>query len=213
MKRSLSENLRRSLGDHKSPSVSLQTVVDNVEEQGFGLLLMILSLPSALPIPAAGYSTPFGILFIALGLQMLAGRHRPWLPKWASKKKLSRDFAEKAIGGAARWLTRIEKLVHPRLKWISSPFGSRFMSFVVVVMAMLMTLPIPTTNTFPAAVIFLIGVGLSEEDGLFCMVATALGVAAIALYTFVIYILITQGMEGVEGLKEWVKDLFKTQPE
>ena len=87
------------------------------------------------------------------------------------------------------------------------------MSFVVVVMAMLMTLPIPTTNTFPAAVIFLIGVGLSEEDGLFCMVATALGVAAIAVYTFVIYILITQGMEGVEGLKEWVKGLFQTQPE
>ena len=140
---------------------------------------MVLSLPSALPIPAAGYSTPFGIIFIALGLQMLAGRHRPWLPKWAAKRKLSRAFAEKAIGGAARWLTKIEKLVHPRLKWISSPFGSRFMSFVVVVMAMLMTLPIPTTNTFPAAVIFLIGVGLSEEDGLFCMGAMALGVVAI----------------------------------
>ena len=82
------------------------------------------------------------------------------------------------------------------------------MSFVVVVMAILMTLPIPTTNTFPAAVIFLIGVGLSEEDGLFCMVATALGIAAIALYASVIYTLITQGMEGVEGLKEWVKNLF-----
>jgi len=208
MKRSLSENLRRSLGDHKSPEVNLQTIVDNVEEQGFGLLLMILSLPSALPIPAAGYSTPFGILFIALGLQMMAGRHRPWLPNWAAKRNLSRAFAEKAIGGAARWLTKIERLVHPRLKWISSPFGSRFMSFVVVVMAVLMTLPIPTTNTFPAAVIFLIGVGLSEEDGLFCMGATALGVIAIALYTFVIYILVTQGMEGVENLKEWIKGLF-----
>ncbi len=208
MKRSLSENLKRSLGEHKGSDVSLKDILDNVEEQGFGLLLMILSLPSALPIPAAGYSTPFGLLFILLGLQMMAGRHEPWLPKWAMSRSMSRSFAEKAIGGATRWLTRIERLVHPRLEWISSRFGSRFMSFVVVVMAILMAIPIPTTNTFPAAVIFLIGVGLSEEDGLFCLGACALGVAAIALYAVVIYILITQGMDGVEHFKDWIKSLF-----
>lgn len=206
MNRSLSENLRRSLGDHKSDNVSLATILDNVEEQGFGLLLMTLSLPSALPIPAAGYSTPFGLLFMLLGFQLLAGRHEPWLPQWALKRSMSRAFAEKAIGRAANWLSKIERLVHPRLKWISSPFGSRFMSVVIVLMACLMTLPIPLTNTFPAAVIFLIGVGLSEKDGLFCLGACILGSMAIALYIFVIYLLATQGLEGVEHLKEWIKE-------
>lgn len=209
MKRSLSENLSRSLGEDEESDIELKSILDNVEEQGFGLLLMVLSLPSALPVPAAGYSTPFGILFILLGMQMLLGRRRPWLPEWAARRKMSRGFAKKAIGGATRWLTFIEKLVHPRLKWISSPFGSRFLSFVVVVMAILMTLPIPTTNTFPAAVIFLIGVGLSEKDGLFCLGACALGVIAIAIYTVVIYILITQGMDGVIALKEWFKGLLE----
>jgi len=208
MKNSLSENLRRSLGETEDSDISLKTILENVDEQGFGLLLMVLSLPSALPIPAAGYSTPFGILFILLGLQMLAGRHRPWLPEWAARRKMGRAFAEKALGTAAKWLTKIETLVHPRLKWISSPFGSRFLSFVVVVMAALMTLPIPTTNTFPAAVIFLIGVGLSEKDGLFCLGACALGVIAIGIYTVVIYLLITQGMEGVMQFKEWIKSLL-----
>ncbi len=208
MKRSLSENLSRSLGEDEESYIELKSILDNVEEQGFGLLLMVLSLPSALPVPAAGYSTPFGILFILLGMQMLLGRRRPWLPEWAARRKMSRGFAKKAIGGTTRWLTFIEKLVHPRLKWISSPFGSRFLSFVVVVMAILMTLPIPTTNTFPAAVIFLIGVGLSEKDGLFCLGACALGVIAIAIYTGVIYILITQGMDGVIALKEWIKELL-----
>ncbi len=208
MKNSLSDNLRRSLGENDGSDISLKRILENVDEQGFGLLLMVLSLPSALPIPAAGYSTPFGILFIVLGLQMLVGRHRPWLPEWAARRKMTRSFAEKAIGMAAKWLTKIEKLVHPRLKWISSPFGSRFLSFVVVVMAALMTLPIPTTNTFPAAVIFLIGVGLSEKDGLFCLGACAIGVFAIALYAVIIYILITQGMEGVLQFKEWIKGLL-----
>ena len=206
MERSLSENLKRSLGDHKSDDVSLATILDNVEEQGFGLLLMTLSLPSALPVPAAGYSTPFGLLFLLLGLQLLLGRHEPWLPQWALKRSMSRAFAEKAIGKAAKWFSKIERLVHPRFEWISSPFGSRFMSVVVIVMACLMTLPIPLTNTFPAAVIFLIGVGLSEKDGLFCLGACILGVAAIAFYAFVIYLLATQGLEGVEHLKEWIKE-------
>ena len=67
MKRSLSDNLKRSLGDGSHSDISLKSILDNVEEQGFGLLLMTLSLPSALPIPAAGYSTPFGILFIMDG--------------------------------------------------------------------------------------------------------------------------------------------------
>ncbi len=208
MKNSLSDNLRRSLGENDGSDISLKRILENVDEQGFGLLLMVLSLPSALPIPAAGYSTPFGILFIVLGLQMLAGRHRPWLPEWAARRKMKRAFAEKAIGMAAKWLTKIERLVHPRLKWISSPFGSRFLSFVVVVMAALMTLPIPTTNTFPAAVIFLIGVGLSEKDGLFCVGACAIGVFAIALYSVIIYILITQGMDGVLAFKDWIKELL-----
>jgi len=211
MDRSLSENLRRSLGDHKSDDVSLETILDNVEEQGFGLLLMTLSLPSALPIPAAGYSTPFGLLFMLLGLQLLLGRHEPWLPKWALKRSMSRSFAEKAIGKAANWFSKIERLVHPRLEWISSPFGSRFMSVVIVVMACLMILPIPLTNTLPAGVIFLIGVGLSEKDGLFCLGACVLGVVAIAFYAFLIYLLATQGMEGVELLKEWVKEQLGLQ--
>lgn len=208
MKNSLSDNLRRSLGENDGSDISLKTILENVDEQGFGLLLMVLSLPSALPIPAAGYSTPFGILFILLGLQMLVGRRRPWLPEWAAHRKMTRSFAEKSIGMATRWLGFIEKLVHPRLKWISSPFGSRFLSFVVVVMAALMTLPIPTTNTFPAAVIFLIGVGLSEKDGVFCLGACAIGVLAIAIYAVVIYLLITQGMDGVLQFKEWIKGLL-----
>ena len=208
MKDSLSDNLRRSLGENDSSDISLGRILENVDEQGFGLLMMVLSLPSALPIPAPGYSTPFGILFIVLGIQMLIGRHRPWLPQWAARRTMTRTSAEKAIGMATKWLGHIEKIVHPRLKWISSPFGSRFLSFVVIVMAALMTLPIPTTNTFPAAVIFLIGIGLSEKDGLFCLGACAVGVLAIALYSVIIYILITQGMEGVLHFKEWIKGLL-----
>jgi len=211
MKHSLSQNLKRSLSAGDGEKVSVRRIIDNVGEQGFGLLLMVLSLPSALPIPAAGYSTPFGIMFILLGFQMLLGRHRPWLPERALNASLSASFAENTIGKAASLIARIESLVRPRLEWINSAFGIRLMGFVVVVMAALMTLPIPLTNTAPAFVIFLIGVGLSEKDGLFSIGACGLGIVAIGLYAIVIYVLVTQGMDGVEALKNWIKESLGLQ--
>ena len=211
MKRSLSENLKRSLHTETGEDVSVSEIINNVEEQGFGLLLMVLALPSALPIPAAGYSTPFGIIFLLLGSQMVLGRHRPWLPQRAMKTSFSESFAEKTIGRAANLIARIECLVRPRLEWINSPFGMRLMGFVVIVMAALMALPIPLTNTAPAFVIFLIGIGLSEKDGLFSFGACALGLVAIALYAFVIYILATKGIDGVEALKDLIKEFFGLQ--
>ena len=47
-------------------------------------------------------------------------------------------------------------------------------------------------------VIFVVGVGLSEDDGIFAGVACVLGLLAVLLYVYVIYLLITIGAEGME---------------
>lgn len=72
-------------------------------------------------------------------------------------------------------------------------------------MACLMILPIPLTNTFPAFVIFLTGIGLTEEDGFFSLGAALLGVLAVGLYAVVIYFFIHFGLEGIEMIKEAIK--------
>jgi hypothetical protein len=72
-------------------------------------------------------------------------------------------------------------------------------------MAGLMILPIPLTNTFPAFVIFLTGIGLTEKDGLFSLGAALLGVVAVGLYAVVVYFFIRFGLDGVEMMKEWIK--------
>ncbi|MEM7792408.1 MAG: exopolysaccharide biosynthesis protein, partial [Verrucomicrobiota bacterium] len=69
-------------------------------------------------------------------------------------------------------------------------------------------LPIPLTNTFPAMVIFLIGIGLSEEDGLLAIAAFGVGLAAVALYAYIIYLLITQGPEAAGAIKDSIKELL-----
>jgi hypothetical protein len=46
---------------------------------------------------------------------------------------------------------------------------------------------------------------LTEEDGLFCLCASALAVVSVALYGYVIYLFVTFGVEGVERLKNLIK--------
>ncbi|MEZ5278581.1 MAG: exopolysaccharide biosynthesis protein [Opitutaceae bacterium] len=201
---SLSESLKRLLVAEQDHEITLGEILDRVGTKGFGLLMMVLSLPSALPVPAAGYSTPFGILFVFLGIQMLIGRRKPWLPKWALRISFKPGFAEKMLAGAARSFALLERLVKPRFEWVASRPGMALMSVLVIIMACLMILPIPLTNTAPAMVIFLIGVGVSERDGLFAAAASILGVVAVAFYGFIIYLLATAGVEGVQNLKDWI---------
>lgn len=200
----LSDELRLLLLSEPE-DLTVGRLVERVGDRGFGLLLLVLSLPSALPVPAAGYSIPFGILLLVLALQMIAGREFPAFPAGLAKRKLSRSVAEKLLSGASWIFTRLEWIVRPRMRWIGRRSGRVFMGVLVLIMAVLMLIPIPLTNTAPAMVIFLIGVGLTEEDGLFAVAACAVGVAAVLLYAGLVYGLIVYGPEVVVTIKETIK--------
>jgi len=202
---SLSDNLRGLL-ELPGDTLAVRTVADRVGDKGFGLLLAILSLPSALPVPAPGYSTPFGILLGLLGVQMVALKPRPWLPERALKKEVSKDFAGKVFGAATKFLRLTERLIRPRMQWINLRGGRLFLGCIVIAMSCLMILPIPLTNTAPAMVVFLVGVSLSEDDGLAALAASVAGILAAAFYAYVIYLLVTVGTDGVLQLKDWIKE-------
>lgn len=205
---SLAATLEQTLDSHDERGPSIGELSAAVGDKGFGLLLMILSLPSALPVPAPGYSTPFGIAIAIIAIQMLVGRHSVWLPEKIKHLRINPGLAEKMIGAASKFLRMVEHLIKPRQRWIRSKGGHAALAIVIIVMACLMMLPIPLTNTFPAMVIFMIGIGLSEEDGLLAIAAFAVGLAAVALYAYIIYLVITQGPEAAEGIKDWLKGLL-----
>lgn len=191
--------------DQAGAPLTLGEVFERIGDRGFGLLLIILSLPSALPVPAPGYSTPFGILIGLLALQMLAGRRVPWLPARAARMRLHGAFIDGMLGFFAKFFGKVEFLIRPRLRWVGSRGGLAFLGVLVLIMAGLMILPIPLTNTFPAFVIFLTGIGLTEEDGVFSLFAGLLGVLAVGLYGVVVYFVVRFGLEGIDMMKEWIK--------
>ena len=48
--------------EDRSSDIKLIDILELAGERVFGFLFVILALPSALPVPAPGYSIPFGIL-------------------------------------------------------------------------------------------------------------------------------------------------------
>lgn len=88
------------------------------------------------------------------------------------------------------------------------PLGRMFLGGFVILMGCLMILPIPLTNTLPAIVVFVIGVGLCEEDGLLLIAATALAFIATLLYVLVIYLALTMGLTGASDLLDWFRGSY-----
>lgn len=202
---SLAETLERILASTHTQGPSIGDITHAVGKKGFGLLLLVLSLPSALPVPAPGYSTPFGIVIALIALQMLMGRRVLWLPVRLQRIRIKSSLAYKMIGAATNFLHRVEHFIRPRQRWIRSRGGQSGLAIVILIMACLMMLPIPLTNTFPAMVIFLIGIGLAEGDGLLSIAAVAVGCAALALYGCILYLVVMEGPAAVDCIKDYIK--------
>lgn len=186
--RPLSTQLQDLLSSLGGADTTLGAIVDSIGERGFGLLLALLALPAALPIPAPGYATPFGILMIGLGIQMIRGHHQPSLPEKARKRVIRYKTFSATVKGAGLPLKVAEILVRPRFSKLATNRGMMILiGAVIVVLAAFMSIPIPLTNTIPSFAIFLIACGLLEKDGLVLLgglVAAPVGaaVAVIALY-------------------------------
>ncbi|TET40110.1 MAG: exopolysaccharide biosynthesis protein [Dehalococcoidia bacterium] len=162
--------------------IKVGELLDTMSGRGFGFLLVALSLPSALPIPAIGYATPFALLIMLVALQVIAGRSSPILPRRVHNKNISArtvDFIQKR---GIPFLRRIERFSKPRLESLSKGrlFGF-FVGMVILFVALVMAIPIPGTNTIFSIAILLIGIGLANNDELFVLGGGLLGLTAAAV--------------------------------
>ena len=206
----LSQELVDFLQKLDGKDCTLGQLAELVGERGFGLLLLILALPAALPIPAPGYATPFGVLMVVLGAQMVRGRERPWIPEFFAKRVLSHRIVSFSIRNGRFPLRAVEILIRPR--WSALSQNRAFLSGVgltIIMMAAFMSLPIPLTNTAPSFVIFVLAAGILEEDGLMLLGGLLLAPIAAGIATAALYVAVTVGPEAVETtVKPFIKGIL-----
>lgn len=187
--------------------VTLASVLELASERTFGFLFVLLALPSALPIPAAGYSVPFGIVMLLLAAQLIVGAKTPWLPS----RIMHRPIAIKRVQGFVKpgipWMQKIERVSKPRLTPVcTSRVGQVFIGLAIALMSVSMMIPIPGTNTLPAMGIFVTGFGLLDDDGAISLVGMLLCLCGATLTLSILYALSVGG----SSLYDWLRVGFKS---
>ncbi len=200
----LSTELNRYFFEEVSTSkVSLKEVLDLAGERTFGFLFVLLALPSALPIPAPGYSVPFGIVIFLLAVQLIAGRTRPWVPEGWKTRQFDLATVQKIIGAGIPWLRRLEAIARPRMTTVCTSLpGRTVIGVAIALMAVSMMMPIPLTNTLPAIGIFVTGFGLLDDDGVISLGGLVLCVMGGILTTLILlfgYEAVKAGLDLIRG--------------
>lgn len=152
--------------------LTFQHVLRLLGDRAFGLAIIFFALPSALPVSAIpGISFLFGLPIFALALQMALMRKTLWLPKKVAMHTIHHRTITKIIRGSTRYLQKIEKLLKPRLSFMSSQYMEAVNGVTLLCLSVLLMLPIPLSNFILASLIIIFSVGLMEKDGVFIIAA------------------------------------------
>jgi hypothetical protein len=102
-----------------------------------------------------------------LGLRISLRKH-PWLPQRFLQKEIPYPTLTKIIQAALTVTTRLEKVLHPRLRFFKRWATFTALNGLIIASSaflLMLPIPIPFTNTLPALSIVLTAAGMIEEDG------------------------------------------------
>lgn len=163
-----------------SERIALGDLVEVLGARGHGILMLALTLPNLVPLYLPGLSAVTGLPVAAVAAQMAAGRRHPWLPAFLNRRSVAKaDFA-RLVERALPWVERVERLLRPRLHPLAGAPAERLAGAVCVILALLLSLPIPLTNMLLAVPILLYAIGIVARDGAAIAAATAATAGAIA---------------------------------
>jgi hypothetical protein len=165
--RSAADMLRDLANAMDGDTVTLDEILSALGNRGFGLLILVLALPNAIPGPMIpGFSVPFALGIIVMATQILQGQRRPLLPGWLRRRPIKRERFRNLIERADPLLRRLERWFKPRPAGFLSRSTERpiALGIILIVYALVLALPIPLSNGPQAFAICIIGLGLFEGD-------------------------------------------------
>jgi len=173
-------------------TVTLGELRDRLARRGFGLFMIVLALPTLIPILPPGSAAIIGLLYILLSLQMLFGKDEPWLPKRMSRYRLSARAIAALRTRGIPFLRRVERFSRPRPIRLDDRVVSRGVALVVLLLGVILLTPLPFLNTLPALAVLFMGIGLLNRDRVF--------IAAGLLLTVVVLLAIGFGLGTLYAL-------------
>jgi hypothetical protein len=192
----VSEELERWLSGPGEKT--LAGLIELFEEKSFALLFVLLLGVSALPLPTGGATHVFEIIAVLLALQLIAGRETIWLPRRWRALQLAGGRRERFIQTLMRMIRRLERISHPRLRFLFDRRLSNVVFGVLVIAGSagaFLAPPFSGLDTLPSLGVVLLSLGVLLEDFAVVVVAVLVGVAGVVLE-------IVLGSAAVNGISQ-----------
>lgn len=191
----VSDTLERVAKEYgQSSRITMDELIFSLRHRGFGLLMLVLVLPNCVPVPIPpGGSTLLSIPLFFIALQMLWGKHSPWLPKWLRRQSFERKTVDKIVTVATPKLRWVEKFLKPRWSFTSTKTGEQIVGFIWLIFAISIAIPLPMTNFIPGIGTLVMALGLLGRDGVVVIIGAIIGFAGVTFTT----LLLTVGAEAV----------------
>jgi hypothetical protein len=182
-----SEMLREFAHALDTDRVTLAAIVSGLGDRGLGVLIAIFALPNILPSTVPFGNVATGIPPLIFAVQLLLGVEHLILPAFMGRWKIGTRWLKALAPRIASVLSWFERLLTPRMEWVTGQRAERFIGIIAIVLALVSTLPIPFGHNLPALGLVLIGLGLIERDGLAILIGAAIGTAGSILLGLVIF--------------------------
>lgn len=166
-------------------SISIGDIRDTLGKRSFAPLLVLFAAFNMLPLPP-GASAVLGLPLLIVAAQMAFGSNRAWLPGFITQRSLSAEQFRSLTDWVIPRLIRLEEVVRPRYWPFWRKRGDRVIGIIALILSVSITLPIPFGNWLPAFATALLGLALSERDGILFAVGSVVGVASLAVVGLVV---------------------------
>lgn len=176
--------------------------MDETAHAGFGFLAAFLALVA---IPFMGLSLPFGMAVAFLGLQMIAGKNRPWLPRRIRRYVVTIATIDWIGGQLTRWTTGLERFIKPRWTFMAHDPLWRFIGVGLVLqgIGLALPIPIPASNWAFVLPILIYAIGLLEDDGVLVSIGHILTIVMVVA-GFIFSQLVQKGViEAIDYIRTW----------
>lgn len=179
------------------PVITFGKIVDHVEGEALLILCLVAILPFMQPIPIPGLSSILGLIVLLQGVGMMIWG-KPLLTRRLKEVVIPAEkFAiiRKAAYKFSNFTSTISVFKHPI---VSSRISQIICGLSIIISSgfLSLPLPIPFSNLVPALSIFLICIGLLEDDVVILMIGHGITISVIWMGIFSYHLITEQFFSG-----------------
>lgn len=185
----LSELLRH-VSDGAGDKITLGQIANAMDDRSFGAFLVVFCLPNLVPLPP-GATFILGLPLVFIACQMAFSRlDTIWLPKRLRDYAFDNKAFSAVLDKFIPWMNKAERVIKPRF-FSGNRMIERILGLFALVLALIVFLPIPLGNMGPSLALALMGLGLTERDGVVMWVGVVIGFIFSAIVSYVGYEILT----------------------